>query len=72
VKQITASLPFEWPSRAKLLSTAETLAIGAAGGLAFVAAGLPGGLISGSMIAVGIAAIAGRQLAVPPLLTQAV
>ncbi|WP_027530645.1 AbrB family transcriptional regulator [Bradyrhizobium sp. WSM3983] len=72
MKQITASLPFEWPSRAKVLSTVETLVIGAAGGLAFLAVGLPGGLISGSMIAVGIAAIAGRQLAVPPLLTQTV
>ena len=72
MKQITASLPFEWPSRAKVLSTAETLVIGAAGGLAFLAAGLPGGLISGSMIAVGLAAIAGRQLSLPPLLTQTV
>ena len=72
MKQITASRPFEWPSRAKVLGTAETLVIGAAGGLAFLAAGLPGGLISGSMIAVGIAAIAGRQLAIPPILTQTV
>ncbi|OAF11496.1 AbrB family transcriptional regulator [Bradyrhizobium neotropicale] len=72
MKQITASLPFEWPSRAKVLSAVETLVIGAAGGLLFLVAGLPGGLISGSMIAVGIAAIAGRQLAVPPLLTQTV
>ncbi|RXH20788.1 AbrB family transcriptional regulator [Bradyrhizobium guangzhouense] len=72
MKQITASLPFVWPSRARVLSTAETLIIGAAGGLAFLALGLPGGLISGSMITVGIAAIAGRQLSVPPLLTQTV
>ena len=72
MKQITASRPFEWPSRAKVLGTAETLVIGAAGGLAFLALGLPGGLISGSMIAVGIAAIAGRQLSVPPLITQTV
>lgn len=72
MKHITTSLPFEWPSRAKLLSTAETLVIGTAGGLVFLLAGLPGGLISGSMIAVAIAAIAGRQLALPPLLTQAV
>jgi membrane AbrB-like protein len=35
-------------------------------------ANLPGGLISGAMIAVGIAAIAGRPLALPPVLTQAV
>ncbi|RTE90503.1 AbrB family transcriptional regulator [Bradyrhizobium sp. LVM 105] len=72
MKQITASLPFEWPSRARLLSTAETLVIGTAGGLVFLLAGLPGGLISGSMIAVAIAAIAGRQLSLPPLLTQIV
>ena len=72
MKQITASLPFEWPSRARLLSTAETLVIGTAGGLVFLLAGLPGGLISGSMIAVAIAAIAGRQLSLPPLLTQTV
>lgn len=72
MKQITASLPFEWPSRAKIRSAVETLVIGAAGGLAFLFTGLPGGLISGSMIAVGIAAIAGRPLAVPPILTQTV
>ena len=72
MKQITASLPFELPSRAKIRSTVETLVIGAAGGLVVLLAGLPGGLISGSMIAVGIAAIAGRPLAVPPILTQTV
>ena len=72
MKQITASLPFEIPSRAKIRSAVETLVIGTAGGLVFLLAGLPGGLISGSMIAVGIAAIAGRPLAVPPILTQTV
>src|SRR3954470_23379635 len=61
-----------FPDRAKLLQTCETLAIGAAGGLLFLWAGLPGGLISGAMAAVGIAALAGRSLAVPPLLTQTV
>src|SRR4051812_4265848 len=60
------------PDRANLLKTIETLAIGAAGGLLFLWAGLPGGLISGAMTAVGIAALAGRPLAVPPLLTQTV
>lgn len=55
-----------------ILSTAETLAIGTAGGLVFLAANLPGGLISGSMIAVGIAAMAGRQLTLPPILAQTV
>jgi uncharacterized protein len=72
VKQITDSLPFEWPSGAAIRSAVETLVIGAAGGLLFLFANLPGGLISGSMIAVAIAAIAGRSLAVPPILTQTV
>src|SRR6267154_396520 len=60
------------PSRAKILNVLETLAIGTAGGVLFVLAGLPGGLISGAMIAVGTAAIAGRPLTMPPVLTQAV
>ena len=65
-------MAFAIPSRAKTLNVLETLAIGAAGGGLFLWAHLPGGLISGAMIAVGIAAIAGRPLAVPPLLTQTV
>ena len=60
------------PSRAKLLNVLETLAIGTAGGALFLIANLPGGLISGAMIAVGIAAIAGRPLSMPPILAQAV
>src|ERR1700736_577781 len=60
------------PTSAKALNVLETLAIGAAGGALFLLAHLPGGLISGAMIAVGIAAIAGRPLAVPPILTQTV
>src|SRR5258707_1683765 len=60
------------PSRAKILNGLETLVIGAAGGVLSLWASLPGGLISGAMIAVGIAAIAGRPLAVPPILTQTV
>lgn len=58
--------------RGKFINVVETLAIGAAGGALFLFAHLPGGLISGAMIAVGIAAIAGRPLAMPPILTQAV
>ena len=57
--------------RAKILNVLETLAIGTAGGALFLFVGLPGGLISGAMVAVGIAATAGRPLAVPPVLTQA-
>src|ERR1700712_4637380 len=65
-------MAFAIPTRAKILNTLETLAIGAAGGGLFLIANLPGGLISGAMIAVGIAAIAGRPLGMPPMLTQAV
>ncbi|WP_407178273.1 AbrB family transcriptional regulator [Bradyrhizobium sp. STM 3562] len=70
MKQITASFNLVLPSRAKLFSAVETLAIGAAGGLLFLWANLPGGLISGSMIAVGAAALAGRPLSLPPHVTQ--
>jgi membrane AbrB-like protein len=60
------------PSRTRILNVTETLAIGAAGGALFLWANLPGGLISGAMIAVGAAAIAGRPLVVPATLTQTV
>src|SRR6267154_4462286 len=65
-------MAFAIPSRAITLNVFETLAIGTAGGVLFLWANLPGGLISGAMIAVGIAAIADRPLAVPPILTQTV
>jgi hypothetical protein len=65
-------MAFAIPTRIKTLNTLETLAIGSAGGLLFLWGHLPGGLISGAMIAVGGAAIAGRPLAVPPILTQTV
>jgi len=58
--------------RAKILGTLETLVIGAAGGLLFLWANLPGGLISGAMATVGIAALAGRPVTMPPILTQTV
>jgi uncharacterized protein len=72
VTQIPLLSAVELPSRSKVLAALETLAIGAAGGLLFVGAHLPGGLISGAMLATGIAAMAGRPLSVPPILTQAV
>src|SRR5512143_226314 len=65
-------MAFAISSRTKTLNVLETLAVGAAGGVLFLWANLPGGLISGAMIAVGIAAIAGRPLTVPPILTQTV
>jgi uncharacterized protein len=69
---ITHSLGLAPPSRSKALAALETLAVGTAGGLVFLWAHLPGGLISGAMVATGTAAIAGRPLSVPPILTQAV
>ncbi|MGY4422985.1 membrane AbrB-like protein [Bradyrhizobium sp. JR6.1] len=69
---IRASMATAIPDRSKVLNGLETLVIGAGGGLLFLWAGLPGGLISGAMCAVAIAALAGRPLAVPPVLTQSV
>ena len=69
---IPVSTAFAVPSRAKTLNVLETLVIGTAGGALFLWANLPGGLISGAMITVGIAAIAGRPLTMPPILTQTV
>ena len=72
MRQILSSIAVSLPSRNKALIALETLAIGTAGGLLFLWTHLPGGLISGAMAATGIAAICGRQLAVPPIVTQAV
>ena len=70
--QIRNSLARTIPSRAKTLQVIETLATGGMGGALFLLAGLPGGLISGAMMAVGIATMMGRKLVMPPILTQAV
>ena len=69
---IPASLASAIPGRARVFSTLETLVIGGTGGLLFLWANLPGGLISGAMFAVGIAALAGRPLVLPPVLAQTV
>ena len=58
--------------RVTILGTLETLVIGTAGGLLFLWLNLPGGLISGAMVTVGIAALSGRPVAMPPILTQTV
>src|SRR3954464_10149937 len=65
-------MAFAIPTRAKTLNVLETLVTGSAGGALFLWANLPGGLISGAMIAVGTAAIAGRPLSLPPILAQAI
>ena len=69
---VPTSLAQNLPSRSEAFRVIETIVIGAAGGLLFLWANLPGGLISGAMIAVGIAALAGRKLMLPPVMTQTV
>src|SRR5258708_33399456 len=65
-----ASLPhFDGPAPDR---TAEALLIAAAGGIAASFAGLPAALISGSVLATAVAAVAGRPLAVPVPLGRAV
>jgi membrane AbrB-like protein len=51
---------------------AETLAIAAVGGLALGLAGFPAGWISGSILAVAIAALAGRPMVVPMRMAQVI
>jgi uncharacterized protein len=72
VSQIPQWMADALPTRAKTLQFLETLSIGTVGGVLFVVTGLPGGLISGAMLAVGAAAMLGRKMAVPAHLTQAV
>ena len=72
MSQIPPWLADALPTRTKTLQYLETLAIGTIGGLLFLVAGLPGGLITGAMLAVGSAAMLGRSMAVPAHLTQAV
>jgi membrane AbrB-like protein len=72
VSRAPALPAFSFPSRQRVFHILETLAIGALGGGVFLWFGLPGGLISGAMIAVGIAAIGGRPMAIPAVITQSV
>jgi uncharacterized protein len=58
-------MPLVLPNRSETLNQLETLAIGVAGGALFWWAELPGGLISGAMIAVATAGIAGRKMGLP-------
>jgi membrane AbrB-like protein len=53
------------PARRDFLQVAETLAIAAAGGITFTLIGVPAGLVSGSVLAVASAALAGRPTRVP-------
>ena len=63
-------MPLVIPPRTVVLAPAETLVIAAAGGVAFAKLGIPAGLVSGSVLAVAIAALAGRPMRVPAPLTR--
>jgi uncharacterized protein len=58
-------MPLVVTSRPQILDVFETLFIGVAGAALFWWAELPGGLISGAMIAVASAGIAGRKMGLP-------
>src|SRR3981081_4013076 len=53
------------PTRQEFLQVAEPLVIAAAGGVTFSIIGVPAGLVSGSVLAVAGAALAGRPTKVP-------
>jgi uncharacterized protein len=58
------------PSRDVVVRTAETLAIGAVGGVAFESAGFPAGLVAGAIVTTAAASLMGRPLTVPNGLTR--
>ena len=58
------------PSRDVVVRTAETLAVGAVGGVAFETAGFPAGLVAGAIITTAAAGLMGRPLMVPNGLTR--
>src|SRR5918992_1556607 len=60
------------PSSRTLRRLAETVVIGAVGGIAFHRLGLPAGLVSGSIVAAAAASLMGRPLAVPNDLVRVV
>ncbi|MCC6890157.1 MAG: AbrB family transcriptional regulator [Hyphomicrobiales bacterium] len=58
-------MPSVLPPASVILPSLETLLIAAAGGIALASLGIPAGLVSGSVLAVAIAALAGRPMQVP-------
>jgi uncharacterized protein len=58
------------PRRDVVARTAETLAVGAVGGIAFEAAGFPAGLVAGSIVTAAAASLLGRPLMVPSGFTR--
>ena len=60
------------PTRDVALRTTETLAIAAAGGIVLTLIGFPAGLVTGSLLGVAVAALAGRPVMVPQSLTRVI
>jgi len=58
-------MPPAFPDKSQIRNMLETFAFGAAGGALFFWLNLPGGLISGAMIAVASAGMAGRKIGLP-------
>ena len=52
--------------------TAETLAVAAGGGIAVGLTGVPGGYLSGAILVVSAAALAGRAMLVPVALMRTI
>ena len=59
-----------FPPARELIRIAETLLTAAAGGIGFHLIGFPGGLVAGSMLAVSLAALAGRPMRIPLALAR--
>jgi hypothetical protein len=69
---LIAAMAISVVSRRTMLRTAETLLIAAVGGALFTWIGFPAGLISGSLLSVAAAALAGRPLMVPAPLSRVI
>jgi membrane AbrB-like protein len=67
---LIAAMPLAIPPRNVILPPVETLLIAAIGGITFAKLGIPAGLVSGSVLAVAIAALAGRQMRVPTMVQR--
>src|SRR6478752_6026196 len=63
-------MPPSFPSQRELLQIAETALIATVGGVGFYLIGFPGGLVSGSMLAVAVAALGGRPMKIPAPLAR--
>jgi membrane AbrB-like protein len=65
-------MPFTLPSPLQIRTTLETLIVGALGAALFYGADLPGGLISGAMIAVAVTGVSGRPVGLPQPLAHVI